>query len=134
MKEQKKPILLVTAIVVLMGVIMVINASGLFGKNKPQAVAVPQQEPSKADNAINVDRADAIDKLMLSTGVVQGDESDVETEAVSLVVPEKPTIEIPRSTGMKQTPEENSTAAQWWTEDSHSKERSEEIARSRGGQ
>ena len=134
MKEQKKPILLVTAIVVLMGVIMVINASGMFGDNKPREVAVPQQEPSQAENAIDVDRDAAIDKLMLSTGIIQGPEGDVETETVALVVPEKPTIEIPRSTGIQQTPEENSTSAQWWTEDSHSKERSEEIERSRGGQ
>ena len=134
MKENPKPILLVTAIVVLLGVIMVINATGMFGSNKPESVDAPPEQISAAQSASNLDRAEAIDRLKAAANIDSNSADDVATDTVAFAVPENPTIEIPRSTGIKETPDENSIAGQWWTDDSHSKEVAEDNERKRGGQ
>ena len=134
MKEKPKPILLVTAIVVLMGVIMVINATGMFGDNKPESVDAPPEQIDAAQSASNLSRTEAIDRLKDAANI--GIDGVIEDEAVPVVllVPENPTIEVPRPTVFKQTPDENSIAGQWWDDDSLSKEISEDNERKRGGQ
>ena len=134
MKEKKNPILLITAIVVLMGVIMVINATGMFGDNKPQSMDAPTGLANADQNAENVDRADAIDTLKRLLEIGDDGPVDAGTGTVAFVPPENPSIEIPRSAGRKQVPTENDTGAQWWTDQSHSKGVADEIERKRGGQ
>lgn len=109
MRKRKAPVLLLSAVGVLLLVVMAINSGVFAGASSGHSHDMPT--PAEAPEPVDVKEKM---KNQLDSVVGKGPEAPKKTPEV----PERPTVIQDKPARYKPTPSDSSTSAQWYTDES----------------
>lgn len=142
MQKRKSPVLLVTALVVLVLGVALYSTASLMNINLTNLFSGPTQEQQQAvaqsRRLSDEDRQSTLDDIRDQIGrssVMSGGGTDLGASPgdETAEIPAYPSVEMMPVEASKPEYNESSTAAQWYVDESEQKKMSEELDRSRSG-
>lgn len=142
MKKRKSPVLLVTALVVLVLGVALYSTASLMNINLSNIFSGPTQEQQQAvaqgRRLTDEERESTINQIREQIGGPSnlsgaGTGTTIRADDESTEIPVYPSVEMMPVEAQKPEYNESSTAAQWYTDQSEQQKMSEELDRSRSG-